>query len=51
VFTILVGKSEGESPLDRKIVKGKGKGKVVSLLNLVPRHEGVVGEWRYSSIL
>jgi hypothetical protein len=25
------------------------KGKVVSVLNYVPRHEGVLGEWRYSS--
>jgi hypothetical protein len=28
-----------------------GKGKVVPVLfcNLAPRHEGVLGEWRYSS--
>jgi len=31
--------------------KGKGTGKVVPVLflNWVPRHEGVLGEWRYSS--
>jgi hypothetical protein len=27
----------------------KGKGKVVLVLNYAPRHEGVLGEWRYSS--
>jgi hypothetical protein len=27
----------------------KVKGKVVSVLNQAPRHEGVLGEWRYSS--
>jgi hypothetical protein len=27
----------------------KGKGKVVPVLNWAPRHEGVLGEWRYSS--
>jgi hypothetical protein len=26
----------------------KGKGKVVPVLNEAPRHEGVLGEWRYS---
>jgi len=26
----------------------KGKGKVVPLLNRAPRHEDVLGEWRYS---
>jgi hypothetical protein len=25
------------------------KGKIVPVLNLAPRHEGVLGEWRYSS--
>jgi hypothetical protein len=35
------------------IFPGKGrtvKGKIVHVLNWAPRHEGVVGEWRYSSI-
>jgi hypothetical protein len=27
----------------------KGKGKVVPVLNEAPRHEDVLGEWRYSS--
>jgi hypothetical protein len=27
----------------------KGKGKVVPVLNWVPRQEGILGEWRYSS--
>jgi hypothetical protein len=27
----------------------KGKGKVVSVLNQVPRREDVLGEWRYNS--
>jgi hypothetical protein len=27
----------------------KRKGKVVPLLNYAPRHENVLGEWRYSS--
>jgi hypothetical protein len=26
-----------------------GKGKVVSVLNYAPRHEDILGEWRYSS--
>jgi hypothetical protein len=30
-------------------LKGKGEGKVVPVLNQAPRHEDVVGEWRYSS--
>jgi hypothetical protein len=29
--------------------KGKGKGKAVPVFNWAPRHEGVLGEWRYSS--
>jgi hypothetical protein len=32
-----------------KYWRGRGNGKVVSLLNLAPRHEGVLGERRYSS--
>jgi hypothetical protein len=27
--------------------EGKGKGKVVPVLNEAPRHEGLLGEWRY----
>jgi hypothetical protein len=27
----------------------KGTGKVVAVLNWAPRHEDVLGEWRYSS--
>jgi len=27
----------------------KGKGKVVLVLNKAPRHEDILGEWRYSS--
>jgi hypothetical protein len=30
-------------------LKLKGKGKFVPVLNQAPRHEGVLGEWRYSS--
>jgi hypothetical protein len=30
-------------------IKGKSTGKVVPALNLAPRHEDVLGEWRYSS--
>jgi hypothetical protein len=29
--------------------KGKGKGKVLCF-NLAPRNEGVLGEWKYSSM-
>jgi hypothetical protein len=28
--------------------EGKGKDKVVPVLNKAPRHENVLGEWRYS---
>jgi hypothetical protein len=28
---------------------GKGKSRPFAFLNLTPRHEGVMGEWRYSS--
>jgi hypothetical protein len=28
---------------------GEGKGKVVSVLNHVPRHKSILREWRYSS--
>jgi hypothetical protein len=31
-------------------VKVKGKGKVVPVLKYAPRHEDVLGEWRYSSM-
>jgi hypothetical protein len=31
------------------IMKVKVKGKVVPVLNYAPHHEGVLGEWRYSS--
>jgi len=33
------------------VLKLKGKGKVIPVLffNRAPRHEGVLGEWRYSS--
>jgi hypothetical protein len=34
---------------DYEDVKGKGKGKVVPVLNEAPRHEGVLGEWMYIS--
>jgi hypothetical protein len=30
-------------------VKKKKKGNVIPVLNLAPRHEGVLGEWRYNS--
>jgi hypothetical protein len=29
--------------------EAKRKGKVVTVLNKAPRHEGVLGQWRYSS--
>jgi hypothetical protein len=29
--------------------QGKGKGKVAPLLNKAPRHEDILGEWKYSS--
>jgi hypothetical protein len=31
------------------LVYAKDKGKVVLVLNQAPSHEGVLGEWRYSS--
>jgi hypothetical protein len=31
-------------------IKGKGKVVPVLFLNSEPRHEGVLGEWRYSAI-
>jgi hypothetical protein len=31
-------------------IEGKGKGKAVPVLNYAPRHEDVLGEWRYSSM-
>jgi hypothetical protein len=31
------------------ILCDKGKGKVIPVLNWAPRHEGVLGKWRYSS--
>jgi hypothetical protein len=31
---------------DHRKVKGKGKGKGVLVLNEVPRHEDVLGEWK-----
>jgi hypothetical protein len=31
------------------VFKGKDKGKVVPVLNQAPRHEGVLGRWRYST--
>jgi len=47
--TFIPEKGEGEGEGEGK---GKGKGKVrLSLcFNWAPRHEGVLGEWRYSSI-
>jgi hypothetical protein len=42
-YKMLVGNTEGNVPLGRI-----GKGKVVPVL-WGPRHEGVLGEWRYSS--
>jgi hypothetical protein len=35
--------------LQIKVTDSKGKGKVVPVLNSAPRHEDVLGEWRYSS--
>jgi len=32
-----------------KIYSAKGKGKLVPVFNRAPRHEGVLGEWGYSS--
>jgi hypothetical protein len=29
--------------------KAEGKSKVVPVLNYATRHEGILGEWRYSS--
>jgi len=45
-YKILVGRSEGKRPLEDLAV---GEGKVIPGINLPPRHEDVLGVWRYSS--
>jgi hypothetical protein len=48
----LVRRPERKKPLGRpgrRWNSNKGKGKVVPVLNQAPRHEGVLGVWRYSS--
>jgi hypothetical protein len=42
---------QNETLSGRFLVSGKGKDKVVPMLNQVPRHEEVLEEWRHSSTL